>query len=517
VIIGSRRYRWAAAVCTLVVLLALSCSRSGSGGEHTGSDLPVSPGLTGDVGPVPRSCDGVTVTTSDDVQEVIDAHPPGTTFCLAAGIYRLEAPLEPKDGDALIGDQGTVLNGSKVLTGWRKNGSVWSTTGFLPAAPGNQGECLESAPTCAYTEDVFVDKKRLNRVDSPSAVTAGTVYADYRSNVITIGDDPRDHLVEQAVAPSLVRALVDDVTVANLILEQAANEAQVGAVESRQAQPHRAGSGWRILQNEVRLNHGAGLGFADAATVTANFIHHQGQLGFGAWGAGSAVSNNEISFNGAAGYSPEWEAGGSKSWLTDHHTLTHNYVHDNWGPGLWADGGNMDTYYEDNKITDNWGAGIQHEISYDATIRHNQISGNGRRHKGWAWEAGIQIQSSGGKRLIEIAYNVVEDNANGIALIDSGNRAGDRPAPYGPHVVQNVWVHDNNITMSTGQTTGAVEDTGDPGIFTTNHNRFEANTYYLQSLTEPYFSWANADLDWSQWRTLGKGNDLNGRAELWRR
>jgi parallel beta-helix repeat protein len=517
VIIGSRRYRWAAAVCTLVVLLALSCSRYGSGGERTGTVHPVSPGLTGDVGPVPRSCDGIAVTTSDDVQEVIDAHPPGTTFCLAAGTYRLEAPLEPKDGDALIGDQGTVLNGSKVLTGWRKNGSVWSTAGFLPAAPGNLGDCLESAPTCAYTEDVFLDKKRLNRVDSTSAVTAGTVYADYRSNVITIGDDPRHHLVEQAVAPSLVRALVDDVTVANLILEQAANEAQVGAVESRQAQPHRAGSGWRILHNEVRLNHGAGLGFADAATVTANFIHDQGQLGFGAWGAGSALSNNEISFNGAAGYSPEWEAGGSKSWLTDHHTLTHNYVHDNWGPGLWADGGNMDTYYEYNKITDNWGAGIQHEISYDATIRHNQISGNGRRHKGWAWEAGIQIQSSGGKRLIEIAYNIVEDNANGIALIDSGNRAGDRPAPYGPHVVQNVWVHDNTITMSAGQTTGAVEDTGDPGIFTTNHNRFEGNTYHLQSLTEPYFSWANTDLNWRQWRTLGKGNDLNGRAELRRR
>jgi parallel beta-helix repeat protein len=517
VIIGSRRYRWAAAVCTLAVLLALSCLRYGSGGEHTGSDLPVSPGLTGDVGPVPRSCDGVTVTTSDDVQEVIDAHPPGTTFCLAAGTYRLAAPLEPKEGDALIGDQGAVLNGSKVLGGWRKNDSVWSTAGFLPPAPSNHGQCLESVPTCTYTEDVFLDKKRLNRVDSLSAVTAGTIHADYRSNIITIGDDPRRHLVEQAVAPSLVRAPVDDVTVANFILEQAANEAQVGAVESRQVKPHKAGSGWRILRNEVRLNHGVGLGFASAATVTANFIHHQGQLGFGAWGAGSVVSNSEISFNGTAGYSWEWEAGGSKSWLTEHETLTNNYVHDKQGPGLWADGGNMDTYYEYNKITDNWGAGIQHEISYDATIRHNQISGNGRRHKGWAWEAGIQIQSSGGKRLIEIAYNVVEDNANGIALIDSGNRAGDRPAQYGPHVVQNVWVHDNTITMSTGQTTGAVEDTGDPGIFTTNHNRFEGNTYYLHSLTEPYFSWANTDLTWSQWRTRATGNDLNGRAKLRRR
>jgi hypothetical protein len=503
----------------LVLLLALSWSRYGSGGERTGtgSGPPVRAGLTGSVGPAPSSCDGVTVTTSDNVQKVIDVHPPGTTFCLSVGTYRLEVPLEPKDGDAFIGHQGTVLNGSKILTGWRKNGRVWKTAGILPNVPGNHGECLGSVPTCGYTEDVFLDKKRLKRADSLSAVTAGAVHADYRTNTITIGDDPRRHLVEQAVASSLIRAPVDNVTVANLVLEQAANEAQVGAVEGRQVPPPKAGSGWRILHNEVRLNHGAGIGFADAATVTGNYIHHQGQLGFGAWGAGSVISNNEISFNGAAGYSPEWEAGGSKSWLTADHTLSHNYVHDNRGPGLWADGGAMDTHYEYNKVIDNWGAGIQHELSYDATIRHNEISGNGRRHKGWAWEAGIQIQSSGGTKLIEVAYNVLIANANGIALIDSGNRTGDRPAPFGPHVVQNVWVHDNSITMSTGQTTGAVEDTGDPGIFTRNHNRFEANTYYLQSLTEPYFSWANTDLNWSQWRALGNGNDLNGRAELRRR
>jgi parallel beta-helix repeat protein len=486
------------------VLLALSSCQNG--GERAG--------LTGDVGPVPRSCDGVMVTTSDNVQGVIDTHPPGTTFCLAAGTYRLEAPLKPRDGDALIGHQGAILNGSKVLTGWRKNGNVWSTAGFLPPNPGSHGECLESVPTCAYTEDVFLDKVRLNRVQTPSALTAGTVYAEYSTNTISIGDDPRSHLVEQAVAPSLISAPVDNVTIANLVLEQAANEAQVAAVEARQVKPRKAGFGWRILRNEVRLNHGAGLGFADAATVTSNFIHHQGQLGFGAWGVGSVVSNNEISYNGGAGYSFEWEAGGSKSWQTDRHTLTHNYVHDNRGPGLWTDGGNKDTHYEYNEVTDNWGAGIQHEISYDATIRHNEISGNGRRHKGWAWEAGIQIQSSGGTRLIEIASNVVKDNANGITLIDSGKRAGERPAPHGPHVVQNVWVHDNTITMSAGQTTGAVEDTGDPGIFTRNHNRFEGNTYYLQSLKEPYFSWGNAELDWSQWRAPGSGNDVSGRAAL---
>ena len=426
----SRWSRWAAVVAMLIVFLPLSQSRDEPRAQ------PTHAGLTGDVGPVARSCQGVAVTPTDDVQRVIDSHPPGTTLCLSAGTYRQGNPLVPKRGDVLVGHQGAVLNGSKVLTGWRTHGRVWSTTGFLPPAPGGNGECAVSVPTCSYTEDVFFDKRRLQRASSPSTVTAGTVHADYRTNTITIGDDPRSHLIEQAVAPSLIRATVDDVTVANLVVEQAANPAQAGAIENRQVTPHRAGSGWRILDNEVRLNHGVGIGFADASTVIGNFIHHQGQLGFSAWGARSVVSNNEISFNNTAGYSAEWEAGGSKSWTTERQTLIHNYVHDNMGPGLWADGGNIDTTYEYNKIADNWCAGIQHEISYDATIRHNEISGNGRRHKGWAWDAGIQIQSSGGTKLIDIAYNVVTGNANGITVLDSGGRAREQPAPHGAHIVQ---------------------------------------------------------------------------------
>ena len=75
-------------------------------------------------------------------------------------------------------------------------------------------------------------------------------------------------------------------------------------------------------------------------------------------------------------------------------------------------------------------------------------------------------------------------NYNGITLIDSGDRARSRPAPHGPHILQNVWVHGNTITGFTGQT-GAFEDHHDPAIFTTNHNRFDANRYYVGSLTGP--------------------------------
>ena len=511
-----RPSRWTAVGAMLVVVLVLA--GCGGGPSATGPDLtnPIGPsvGLTGPVGPVARSCRGVAVTAADDVQQVINAHPPGTTFCLSAGTYRLVNPLVPKRGDALVGRLGAVLNGSKVLTGWQKHGSVWSTRGFLPAAPDTHGLCAVSTPLCTYTQDVFFDKRRLRQVASSAAVTAGTVYADYSSDTITIGDNPRSHLIEQAVAPSLVRATVNDVTVENLVVEEAANEAQFAAIQSLVVVgPGLGGSGWRILHNEVRLNHGVGIGFASGSVVADNLITDQGQLGFGAHGAGSVVTNNEISFNNASGYSAVWEAGGGKSWLTSNDVLTHNYVYDNMGPGLWDDGGNIDTTYEYNLIVGNWGAGIQHEISYDVTIKYNEISGNGfGLHQGWAWDAGIQIQSSGGIKLIDIADNVVVGNYNGITVLDSGDRYRDQPMPYGPHLVQNVWVHDNIISMSGSEASGAVVDDNNPGIFNTNHNRFNNNTYYVDSLTAPHFAWDNADGDWSRWRSYK--NDLGGQAEL---
>jgi hypothetical protein len=505
----------------LAVVLVLSLCQCSSGSRPAGpgtrsaggGDRPVRVGLTGPVGPVARSCHGVAIAADADIQRAIDARPPGTTFCLRTATYRLTAPLVPKRGDALIGARGAVLTGSKAVTGWQEHGPVWSATGFLPATPDTYGECAASAPLCTRAEDVFVDHRRLRPVASPAAVIAGTVFADYGTDTLTIGSDPRSHLVEQAVAPGLIQATVSGVTVENLVLEEAANQAQVGAVDSRDVfgtQP--AGSGWRIVHDEVRLNHGAGIGFGSSSVVAGNLITSQGQLGFGAYGTASVITGNEIAFNGAAGYSPLWEAGGGKSWTTSHETFTRNYVHDNLGPGFWDDGGNIDTTYQYNLITGNWGAGIQHEISYDATITDNLIAGNGfGMHQGWAWDAGIQIQSSGGTRGIDVADNVVVGNYNGITVIDSGARAHEQPAPYGPHVVRNVWVHDNVIAMSGAATTGAVEDDNNSAIFTADGNRFSANTYFLGSVTASHFSWADADVNWRQW--LAFGNDRRGSAE----
>jgi hypothetical protein len=63
----------------------------------------------------------VAIHTHEDIQSVVDASLPGTTFLLKAGIYRMQT-IYPRDGDAFIGEPGTVLSGSRQLTT------------FLPAA-----------------------------------------------------------------------------------------------------------------------------------------------------------------------------------------------------------------------------------------------------------------------------------------------------------------------------------------------------------------------------------------------
>jgi hypothetical protein len=510
-------------LAVVVLFAALDLARDDAPGPDSadGSDssaLPASSngsfpsGSTRATGPTGAKCMGVPISTSDDPHAVLRRHPPGTTYCLSEGVHRIDEPLAPEDGDALVGDRGAVLSGSKLLTGWSRVENGWRAKAFLPRDPETDGECLPRAPLCAQTEDVFLDGRRLRRVRSAAMLRPGTFFASYGDNEVTLGSDPRDRVVEQAVASSLISSSGDRVTVRNLVLEKAANEAQKAAVESRQAYPQ-SSVGWLVEHNVIRQNHGVGVGVGDRGIVSGNVIRRQGQLGVAAWGDDVRIRDNTIVRNGTAGYHPDWEAGGVKAWKTDDAVLSGNRLHGNRGPGLWSDGGCDGTVYIGNVITDNWGAGIQHELSYDARITDNQIVGNGLRHKGWLWEAGIQIQSSGGNQLIEIAYNVVSGNANGVAVLESGNRTMEEPAPAGPHIVRNLLVHHNDITMHAGQSTGVVQDISDHAVFSRGI-RFRNNTYRVDAPGHSHFAWADQHLTWSEWLGPGVGQD-RGSVLLW--
>jgi parallel beta-helix repeat protein len=281
------------------------------------------------------------------------------------------------------------------------------------------------------------------------------------------------------------------VTVRGLVIEKYATPTQQGVI--------RAGGGakdWVVEGNEVRYNGGTGIRAGSGWRVSGNFVHHNGQLGVFAAGGGVVIEDNEIAFNNTENVSSHWEAGGTKFVHTVNLVVRGNYVHDNKGPGLWTDGHNIYTLYENNRVIDNFGPGIDHEISHDAVIRNNVVEGNGFGWTGWVDGAGILVANSPN---VEVYGNTVRFNNDGIAGIHA-DRGSDE---LGARELKNLWVHDNVIVMNVGQS-GVVTNTGSGDVFSAAwNNRFDRNTYTLGS--EPkYYRWGGGSITTDQWKAYGQ-------------
>lgn len=268
-------------------------------------------------------------------------------------------------------------------------------------------------------------------------------------------------------------------------------------VENFRVDGIQASSGWVVENSEVRYNGESGIKPGDITRY--NYVHHNGRYGMsGGYGSvGSVVEGNEIAFNNTANY--DWyDAGATKFVNTRNLLLRNNDVHDNYGPGLWTDGNNKDTTFEGNRIENNQGSGIIHEISYDAVVRNNVVTGNGFSDPNWGGGAGIQVASSPN---VEIYGNRVELNKNGILLVQQGDRGA---GSFGSYVLTNNFIHDNTIRMSSGFTGIYHYGMANPApLYTTWNNRFSANSYWLTNLLARHWQWADAEKTRLDWQALG--------------
>jgi hypothetical protein len=267
-----------------------------------------------------------------------------------------------------------------------------------------------------------------------------------------------------------------DVLIDNFVITNYANGPQHGAIAGDDSHH------WRVFHNEIDHSDGTGIRVGDNMIVRYNWVHHNHQLGIGGGGVDAIVGGNEIANNNyLAEYDPGWEAGGAKFVMSTGLVVINNDVHNNVGPGLWTDIGNVDTLYYGNYVHDNdyagasSSAGIFHEISGSATIQHNIVINNGNSWTSWGWNGGIQIAASSDVAIFD---NVVLDNPNGITVIQQ-----DRYAEW-PAGARNISVYGN--TIRTTGLTGAFEDTGED-IFSTRNIAFANNTF----LGGGRFQWAN--------------------------
>ncbi len=392
------------------------------------------------------------------------------------------------------------MSGARIIDQFTQSGPFWAATGQTQEGAVGPGRCKPEYPGCRRPDDVYFDDRPLRRVMSLAELGHGEFYFDYPKDTIFIADNPRTHTVEAAVTPTALigrgREGHGGGLVSGLTIEKFAGNGIQGNDWS-----------WTVQGNDVRLNHGTGILVDRDGVVRNNYVHDNGQIGIASGGetrVNDLVEGNEVAFNNYAGYAPGWEAGGMKWCLTTHLTIRENYIHDNYGSGIWTDTGTTDVLIEKNRVNDNDAEGVIVEASSDAVVRNNWIRGNGFfvSEPVWLLGAGILNENSAD---VSVYGNVLVDNFNGIG-------GTQRPRPTASPNLTNFLVHDNMITARRGRgVTGLIETIGDPSYYTSKGNRFWHNTYYLGCQARP-FVWSSSTGGWAyitteQW--LEADNDLD--------
>lgn len=227
-----------------------------------------------------------------------------------------------------------------------------------------------------------------------------------------------------------------DVTIQHLTIRGFVAPGDEGVVN------HDGGEGWVVANNTIENNGGAAVFLGNGVVVEGNCLRGNGQYGFNGGGRDIVLRGNEISGNNT----DDWEArspgcgctGAGKFWGVVGALVEDNYIHDNLGPGLWADGLTSDFTIRNNYIAHNDGPGIFYEQGYNAQITGNVLIGNnfvkGAANGGfpegamYISEAGADPRAPGGYDTFEIAHNLLIDNWGGIILWENADRYAGSPA-----------------------------------------------------------------------------------------
>ena len=148
---------------------------------------------------------------------------------------------------------------------------------------------------------------------------------------------------------------------------------------------------------------------------------------------------------------PDGDQGGFKLWQTNGVTIKDNYIHNNWGPGAWADTDNANTTFTGNTITDNEGEAIIEEISYNFSITNNYLADNG-------WIDGLN--NSGFPTAAIYVSESGSDTAFGGVPACAEASCSDQGSYTKQSVISRNTMVDNAVTSLSGRARTATARTG---------------------------------------------------------
>jgi hypothetical protein len=458
------------------------------------------PALAG-VAEMPCPSGALNIEPGGSFQVAVDHAGAGATFCLKNGLHRMQI-VRPRAGQSFYGEGQTVLNGSRLLTEFSREGPYWVASWPEPYGP-RHGKCAAQAPACNLPESLFFDDQPFEPVLSKEQLRPRSFYIDRSRGLLYFLHDPSGHKVEATAAAVAFEGTAPYVRISNLAIEKYASPAQKGAIQAQTT----ATGGWLIENCEVRLNSGAGIAVGNRSQVRSCDIHHNGQIGITGVGDGVVIENNRIWANNTRGFESEWEAGGVKLAASEGTAFRGNQVYDNFGPGLWCDINCRNVLYEDNLVERNQSAGLFYEISYNAAIRRNIARHNGLGHKGWFGHVNILVAAS---ESVDVSGNIliVDGGGCGIILMDQGRSIEGNSARRGKYKTSNNTVHGNETTFEGAGCAGGASDVA-PGdenfaIIEDGNNTFDGNVYRFPAAGGSLrFEWGHQVLDWDGLRRRG--------------
>jgi len=208
---------------------------------------------------------------------------------------------------------------------------------------------------------------------------------------------------------------------------------------------HDSGHDWAMKYLSVQYNAGAGVIVGTDGILSYSCLRDNGQYGFqgigedpGRFGATHlTIDHDEITGNNTW----NWESkdpgcgcsGADKFWNVADVSLTDNYIHNNHGPGIWADTDNANFDVQGNYISDNDGEAVGYETSYNLRLVDNTFVRNalvaGAASSGSADSAVYISEAGGDSRVpdsygasIDISGNTFINNWGGVVLWEDPDR-----------------------------------------------------------------------------------------------
>lgn len=326
------------------------------------------------------------------VGRAVSKAPSGATIVLRQGVYHESVTIPATKTLTLQNYPGEVVwfDGSSRVTAWAADSGAWRLDGWTSefdasptytkgapdgTAPG-WGFVNAAYPMAAHPDMVFIDGVGQRQVASRDQVTPGSFYVDYATDRLYLGSDPTGHQVRGS---DLARALL--IQGPNSVVRGIGFHRYAVSVPTKGTV---VSSARGVTIENVLITDSAtqGLFVGGRGLGENNVIRHvtadrNGMLGIESSYADGllidgvrATGNNTERFNNAP------VSGGFKMGRARNITVKDSVFSDNLSTGLWFDESVYNATVTGNDVQRNTGNGIAYEISAEALIADNLITGN---------------------------------------------------------------------------------------------------------------------------------------------